>query len=153
MSNLTRSRRLEFAASPWQSRFALSPRAYRFRALDASVWSTKDAEHRAYLKRMATEKVVPPELARRAVLIWFVISVTTHNELPIPAAAAFTGGPIEYHWDEGPHQLSVEIPATGPCHWFYRNKATGEVWGEEADGLAPPTRAERYLERLVASLR
>lgn len=153
MSVLTRSRRSEFPAAPWRDRFAP---ARRYERLDAPVDSArraKNAEHIAYLARMAAEGVVPLDLARRAKAIWIVASITAGDELPVPAAAAFTGGPIEYHWDEGPHQLSVEIPATGPCHWFYRNKNTGEVWGEEANGLAPPTRAERYLERLVASLR
>jgi hypothetical protein len=153
MSNLTRSRRSEFAAALWRDRFAPARRDERFEAPDDSARRAKNAEHIAYLARMAAEKVVPPELARRAKAIWIVASITAGNELPIPAAAAFTGGPIEYHWEEGPHQLSVEIPATGPCHWFYRNKSTGEVWGEGADGLTPPRRAERYLERLVASLR
>lgn len=152
MSTLTRSRRSELAA-PWRDRFAPARRAERFDAPDDSARRAKNAEHLAYLKRMVAEGVVTPELARRAKAIWIVASITAGNELPIPAAAAFTGGPIEYHWEEGAHQLSVEIPATGPCHWFYRNKATGEVWGEEADGLAPPRRGERALERLVASSR
>src|SRR5207248_8269901 len=97
-------------------------------------------EHLDYLKRMAAEDVVPPALATKAKAVWWVAQASVGSALPVPAAAAFSGGPVEYHWSDGPHQLSAEIPANGPCHWTYRNGSTGELWGVETavdEGLPP----------------
>jgi len=110
------------------------------------------AEHIAYLQRMATDGVVPSSLANKARLVWWVARASAGGPLPIPAAAAFPGGPFEYHWSVGPHRVSVEIPADGPCHWFYRDTTTEEIWGADLpsdDGL--PACLEGYLHRLVAS--
>jgi hypothetical protein len=128
-----------------QFRFSRSP-------LNAEV-QAKIAEHLAYLKRMAAEGVVPGALSRRAAIVWHLAWISAAGQLPIPAAATFSSGPIEYHWEVGPHQLSVEIPVEGPCHWFYRNKITGEVWGGEgaANELSPGIIS--HLKRLVASNR
>ena len=109
-------------------------------------------EHLAYLRRMADEKVIDPKLANLARTVWYAAWVETGRRLRVPAAAAFPGGPVEYHWEYGPHQLSVEIPADEPCHWFYRDKSTGGTWGTEApitDGVPPQFLA--YLERLLPS--
>ncbi|MBP3958624.1 hypothetical protein J8F10_25535 [Gemmata sp. G18] len=109
-------------------------------------------EHLAYLKRMATDAVVSPALAHRAKVVWHVAWISLEGALPVPAAAAITDGPVEYFWEIGAHQMSVEIPVEGACHWFYRNKTTGEVWGGDnpTDDVLP-LRIVRYLERLVAS--
>lgn len=115
---------------------------------------TKLKEHFAYLARMAAEGVVPLALARRAKVVWLLASATAGDGLPIPAAVAFTGGPIEYHWEGGAHQISVEIPSEGPCHWFYRNRTTGEIWGADVPPQAElPAQLAHYLGRLVASNR
>jgi hypothetical protein len=114
----------------------------------------KIAEHLTYLRRMVAEGVISSELALNAKIVWIVAGITTGDRLPVPAAAAFPGGPIEYHWAVGPHQLSAEIPAEGPCLWTYRNKVTGELWGRETptDDELPP-RLVDYLTRIAASNR
>jgi hypothetical protein len=122
------------------------------RSDDEKAHHAKIAEHLAYLKRMAAEGVLSSELAFKAKIVWSVAWIETGDRLPIPAAAAMPNGPIEYHWAVGPHQLSVEIPAEGPCHWTYRHKVTGELWGTETatdDGLPP--RLIEYLTRIVKS--
>jgi len=114
---------------------SLAPRSEQEQAEQARI-----DEHLAYLKRMAADGVVAPELAARARVVWWVAWISAGGRLPVPAAATFSGGPVEYHWTVGPHQLSAEVPATGLCHWFYRNTTTGEVWGAEvpADDGFPP---------------
>ena len=109
-------------------------------------------EHLAYLERMAANGVVPASLVAKAREVWWLAWNSTSGLLPIPAAAAFSGGPFEYHWAVGPHRVSVEIPTDGPCHWFYRNTSTEEIMGSDLpseDGLPP--QFEEYLHRLVAS--
>jgi len=103
---------------------------------------------------MAVEGVLLSSLATKAKTVWWVAQASAGSALPVPAAAAFSGGPVEYHWAAGPHQLSAEIPADGPCHWTYRNGNTGELWGVETavdEGL--PHRLIRALTRIAASSR
>jgi hypothetical protein len=122
--------------------------------VDELADAAKVAEHLSYLQRMSSNGVVSADHAARAVQTWKAARAATSATLPVPAAAAFQGGPIEYHWEVGPHQMSAEIPADGPCHWFYRNKDTGETWGAENpadDGLSP--RLTHYLTRIAASSR
>jgi len=57
----------------------------------------KEREHIDYLKRMAAEGVVPPALATKAKAVWWVARASADDALPVPAAAAFPGGPVEYH--------------------------------------------------------
>jgi hypothetical protein len=122
--------------------------------IDPTPADPKIREHLDYLKDMAARGVVPSELAKRARVVWFVVGVETEGRMPVPAAAAFPGGPIEYHWSVDLHRMSVEIPADGLCHWFYKNTETGEVWGREVpfdDGL--PGLLQQYLNRVIASAR
>ena len=124
------------------------------RSGDESDASLREREHLNYLKRMAEEGVVPPALATKAKLVWQVAQVSVGSDLPIPAAAALPGGPVEYHWSVGPHQLLAEIPADGPCHWTYRNATTGELWGVEiAVDEALSSRLIQVLTRITASSR
>lgn len=119
---------------------------------DAVPDAPKVQEHLAYLKRMADEKVIDPKLANVARTVWYAVWVETGGRLPVPAASALPDGPVEYHWESTPHQLSIEILADEPCHWFYRDKTTGESWGVEApitDGVPAPFLA--YLQRLLPS--
>lgn len=103
---------------------------------------------------MADENVVDLRLADRAKTVWQVAWFEMDQTLPVPAAAAFTGGPIEYHWERETHRASVEIPLDGPCHWFYHNTLTNEVFGVDVPvekGL--PTQLRKYLARLIPSRR
>lgn len=110
-------------------------------------------EHISYLTRMAAEGVLSPKLATKAKTVWRVAEVSAGGSLPVPAAAAFSGGPVEYHWSVGPHQLSAEIPAEGPCHWTYRNIKTGELWGVETADDGFPPQLNRALTRIAESSR
>ena len=103
---------------------------------------------------MADENVVDRRLAYKARTVWNVAWYEMDQALPVPAAAAFTGGLIEFHWERETHWASVEIPLDGPCHWFYRNTQTNEVFGVEVPvdkGL--PTLLRNYLARLTPSRR
>ncbi len=115
-------------------------------------YTQKIEEHLAYLRRMAAENVVDRHLADKAIQVWSVAWFDMDKTLPVPAAAAaFTGGPIEYHWERETHRASVEIPLDGPCHWFYRNTLTIEVFGVDVPvekGL--PTQLRKYLARFGA---
>ena len=117
-------------------------------------YTQKIEEHLAYLRRMADENVVDRRLASKARTVWYVAWYEMDQALPVPAAATFMGGPIEFHWEQETHRASVEIPLEGPCHWFYRNTQTNEVFGVEVPvdkGL--PTLLRKYLARLTPKSR
>lgn len=108
--------------------------AYRFspRVTNAGIDPIADRkvqEHLAYLRRLANQKIVSVELANKARAVWVLALLSTKEylHLPVPAASALQGGPIEYHWSAGAHQLLLEIPPDGLCHWTYKNKTTGEL--------------------------
>ena len=115
--------------------------------------TARSREHISYLTRMVAEGVVSPKLATKAKVVWWVAQLSTDGSLPVPAAAAFSGGPVEYHWSVGPQQLSAEIPAEGPCHWTYRNSTTGELWGVETENDGFPAQLNRALTRIARSSR
>ncbi len=117
------------------------------------IAAIRSREHISYLTRMAAEGVVSPKLATKAKTVWWVAQVSAGGSLPVPAVAAFPGGPVEYHWSVGPHQLSAEIPAEGPCHWTYRNSTTGELWGVETADDGFPPQLDRALTRIAESSR
>lgn len=129
------------------------PAAPPDRTIPPRTWQGgKNQEHLDYLKRMVESEVLDPRLGELARAVWDAVSSEFGGRLPVPAAAAFPGGPVEYHWEFGPHQLTIEVPANEPCHWFYRNKATGGTWGIEApitDGVPPQFLA--YLQHLLPS--
>ena len=95
------------------------------------------ANHHAYLARMVTEGVVPAEISAKARRIWESARMAVPN-LPVPAAVAYSGGPLHYTWDNGHFQVTAEIPADGLCEWYVSDRHSGAFDGgdfEPADGL------------------
>ncbi len=108
--------------------------------------------HLMYLARLQKTDVVPQAIAERAWMVWMLAREKVGEGLRVPAAVAHDGGPIHYTWDADASQVTVEIPATGPCDWFTREKSTDAYDGGEfdpLDGLPQPVIAA--LTRLAAS--
>jgi hypothetical protein len=60
--------------------------------------------------------------------------------LPIPAACTGPDGQMLYTWDRGKHHLELEIIPGQSAEYFYRDRETGELWGEDytiGDPLSP----------------
>ncbi len=51
--------------------------------------------------------------------------------LEVPDACPGSKDNFMYTWSESEHYLECEIFATGEIEFFYRNRNTGEVWGED----------------------
>lgn len=51
--------------------------------------------------------------------------------LEVPDACPGSKDNFMYTWSESQHYLECEIFATGEIEFFYRNRNTGEVWGED----------------------
>ena len=149
-----RSRRNETITIKWERR----PDAGTAHRFSLQVTNTdfdriaagKVHEHLTYLRRLADQGVVSADLANKARIVWYLVWFSTPKHLPVPAASALQGGPIEYHWSAGPHQLLLEIPSDGLCHWTYTNKTTGELWGVETPADEKlPNRLERILSQIA----
>ncbi len=153
---LGRSRRSEATTIKWERRpnagtvSRFSPQVTN--AGNDPIADGKVHEHLAYLRRLADQKVVSVELANKARAVWFLALLSTKEylHLPVPAASAIQGGPIEYHWSAGAHQLLLEIPPDGLCHWTYKNKTSGELWGVETPADEKlPNKLERILYQIA----
>ncbi|WP_293330940.1 hypothetical protein [Microcoleus sp. CAWBG58] len=51
--------------------------------------------------------------------------------LEVPDACPGSKDNFMYTWSESEHYLECEIFGTGEIEFFYRNRKTGEVWGED----------------------
>ncbi|WP_293156983.1 MULTISPECIES: hypothetical protein [unclassified Microcoleus] len=70
-------------------------------------------------------------------LSWYVWNAlkslfeATGRCLEVPDACPGSKDNFMYTWSESEHYLECEIFATGEIEFFYRNRQTGEVWGED----------------------
>jgi hypothetical protein len=91
-------------------------------------------EHLDYLKSVSTQGVHPlitRDTAKKARRAWWVAWEATGFALPIPAACTGPDGQLLYVWDRGRHHLELEIIPGQPAEWFYRDRQSGQLWGED----------------------
>jgi len=113
--------------------------------------SPKDAQHAAYLNSLSDKGIIPESLADRADAVWRNAEAAVCGDLPLPASSAMTGGPVEYYWVRGPHRVSVTIPKSGSCEWYYFNANHDWSKWEETESLEPPSAFVEFLERVTTS--
>jgi len=98
-------------------------------------------QHKQYLQRVSTEGNPPPitrATARKSWDLWQAIRKAAGPSLPIPSAGTGPQGVMFYSWDKGDHHLETEIFPDRDTEFFYRNRQTGELWGEDYSGGALP---------------
>jgi hypothetical protein len=83
-----------------------------------------------YLRRLPDSGAIGPAVAAQAQALWRQIREVEPG-LALPEAVATDAGGLYIGWDDGPHHLEIEILATGQYEWFYRNRTTGIVQGED----------------------
>lgn len=127
----------------------------RFTAFDSALYRStmtpvdRLKEHDDFLKAMA-QGVISPATAQRARKVWYSLLNRSGHLLPIPAASAGPDGQVFYSWDKGRHHLEVEILPGEEIEYFYRDRETGEYWGDDvkaADHI--PDRAANNLKLFV----
>lgn len=57
----------------------------------------------------------------------------TFQTVPIPQAGPLPDGGFQFVWDRGDHHLEIDVLPDAKLEWFYRNRKTGEVAGEDVD--------------------
>lgn len=91
------------------------------------------AEHSEFLDRMSRGEEAPISrlTAMRAQVAWQEIWKATGYAINIPAACAGPDGKMFYSWDRGRHHLELEIFPGAVAEFFYRDRETGTLWGED----------------------
>lgn len=124
--------------SPWK-RFARVASKQSTGKLFVKHW-----KHVKYLVEVSTKGDTPlisRQTASRAKEAWMAILEATDYRMPVPAACTGPGGEMFYSWDRGRHHLELEIIPGGPAEFFYRDRETEDLWGEDYEvgtTLAPP---------------
>lgn len=101
------------------------------------------ARHLVWLSDMAAADCLSRNAAAAGALVFWAAEAAG---LPVPAAAVGPDGGLAYSWDAGPHHLEAEINDGRPTEWFYRNRDTGEFWGDNAPAVnrLPAEVADQY---------
>lgn len=100
---------------------------------------TMHMEHLDFLKQVSTGEnaSISPDMARSANMAWRLIWKASDFKIPVPAAGTGPDGEMFYAWNAGRHHLELEIIAGQPAEFFYRDRETGEYWGEDYDVGSP----------------
>lgn len=101
----------------------------------------KHQEHREYLQRVATERKPPlitQATAKKSWDLWLAVRKATGYSMAVPSAGTGPDGVMFYSWDKGEHHLEAEIFPDRDVEFFYRNRRTGELWGEDYAGRRVP---------------
>jgi hypothetical protein len=93
----------------------------------------RHAEHLRYLARvsMGERALITPATAELAMRAWHTIWTASRGQMPIPAACTGPGGQMLYAWDHGRHHLELEIFPQKAAEFFYKDRQTRELWGED----------------------
>ena len=62
---------------------------------------------------------------------WRDIWTASRGQMPIPAACTGPDGQMLYAWDHGQHHLELEIFPHKDAEFFYKDRQTRELWGED----------------------
>jgi hypothetical protein len=90
--------------------------------------------HEKYLREVSSMgelSPITPETALVARRAWRAILEASRFRMPVPAACTGPDGQMFYSWDRDRHHLELEITADRPSEFFYRDRETDELWGED----------------------
>lgn len=104
--------------------------------VEARATTGQIKEHLLYLKEVSTKgnpPLISAGIASAARRAWEILFEATGYALPIPAACTGPDGKLLYSWDKGRHHLELELIPGQPAEFFYRDRQTGDLWGEDYD--------------------
>ena len=90
-------------------------------------------EHLGYLSEVSSgdDPLISRDTAMLAVKAWKLIWEASQRRMPIPAACTGADGQMLYAWDREQHHLELEIIPNQAAEFFYRDRETRELWGED----------------------
>lgn len=120
----------------------------------AEVYSEPIRDFVNYMRSISTgspdERITTPEMAGLALTAWVDLYDAFGPSLPTPRAGVAEDGHVGYVWRKEEHYLEMENFPTGHCELFYRNRTTGELWGEEYESGTPITSTVLEKLKLIA---
>lgn len=84
-----------------------------------------------YLNNSKNMGLINQQVASLALASWLDLWAISGRTMPVPDACPGPDGQILFTWDEGDHHLELEIFPESTSEFFYRNRSTDELWGEE----------------------
>ncbi len=96
-------------------------------------------EHLEFLRQVSTGESpsISTDTARIASAAWRLIWKASVYKIPVPAAGTGPDGEMFYAWNAGRYHLELEIIPGQSAEFFYRDRETGEFWGEDYEVGAP----------------
>lgn len=77
------------------------------------------------------DAVLSRAIFNAAVLSWDEIDQESEGRMPLPAACTGPDGQMFYSWDKDEHHLEIELDPGDGNFWFYRNRKTEIMWGDD----------------------
>ncbi len=107
--------------------------AHKTKQIPSATAFTIHLEHLNFLKRVSTGERPPitPGTALLASQAWHLIWRASNYKMPAPAACTGPDGKLFYSCDHGRHHLELEIIPGQDAAFFYRDRETGHLWGED----------------------
>ena len=99
---------------------AFQARTERERQLNEYIWG------------LSEKKQISSTTANNARSMWKRIATSTDNAICVPDASAGPNGEFAFIWDRGEHHLELEVMPDSTVEFFYRNRSTGALWGQDS---------------------
>jgi hypothetical protein len=106
------------------------------------------------LTELVAIQAITPKLEQLSIMVWDRLQQVflngDHRCLQIPSVCPGNVSNLMYTWNKDDHYLECEIFEEGEIEFFYRNRNTGETWGEDvtSDALTPDqTFSEQILQK------
>jgi hypothetical protein len=86
-----------------------------------------------------------------AARFWAAAKALTQRPLRPPQAGPTADGVLQFVWDAGEHHLDVDFLPDGTFEWFYRNRSTGELEGQDgcSDVTTVPTALRAFIQQIA----
>jgi hypothetical protein len=122
-------RRLEDQLASLNAQLDLAIEAYRLAASNESATDISKT-WQGYLVSLLADGPLARDQALRAMNLWETLRSAV-GDLNPPHAAALENGTFSMAWDMVPHHFEVELQPGGLFDWFYLDRATDRIEGEQ----------------------
>ncbi|MDZ4687479.1 MAG: hypothetical protein SH850_20600 [Planctomycetaceae bacterium] len=106
-------------------------------------------EHLDYLRAIsasADDAPISEDTAEVARWTWHMMWSASGYALPVPSACTGPDGRLMYSWDRGHNHLEVEFGPEQDSEFFYRDRASGQLWSaDHRAGSALPSEVVNSL--------
>lgn len=99
-----------------------------------------------YLRNLVHSGDLDNETASLAWKAWNQLRAVTAYSLPVPDSCPEPDNRLLYTWDKAEHHFELEIFPEGTGEFFYRNRASGQLW--ESEYIVGQTVPQEVIDKL-----